>query len=419
MSYGTGLDDAPPVPRVVLLGADALLATLPATPVQVAHACMAAGFDAVYPATWGDELIASATLRRLAIRGDEPAILCACPRVADRLLVSGEELERFLIPLVAPVIAAARYLRAVYGQARVHITYIGGCPAGTDPVIDARLTPDELVQLFAEREVDVAAQPAFYDSVLPPDRRRFRSLPGGAPMSEQLAGVGVERRLAELEGEDFLTDLAQRLVSRERVLVDLAPRMGCACAGVSGGVVAGEARAAVMALEPPRAHSEVLDVSVHVDLDLALPRSPAVRPLAPREEEREHPATQPAVSPLAARDVLKIRAREAARRQRQATARARRQSGVPALRDGERGALPRAYAGVRRARAAPVERLDFGADVIVTPIIERERRITAITEPSAPRRRRRVFGGRLAPLPTFAEPAAPTPPPPARQRMIR
>src|SRR5690348_16284732 len=51
----------PSVP-VVILGTDALLAAAPATPVQLAHACLRGGFANVIPASWGDELIASAVL---------------------------------------------------------------------------------------------------------------------------------------------------------------------------------------------------------------------------------------------------------------------------------------------------------------------------------------------------------------------
>ena len=43
------------VPSVLILGTDAVLAAGPATPVQLVHACRAAGYDAVIPASWGDE----------------------------------------------------------------------------------------------------------------------------------------------------------------------------------------------------------------------------------------------------------------------------------------------------------------------------------------------------------------------------
>src|SRR5689334_17164604 len=77
---------APLPPAVVILGNDAQLAARPATPVQLAHAALALGFRAAVPASWGDELVASASLRIIAARGMRPAIHCACPHVARRLL---------------------------------------------------------------------------------------------------------------------------------------------------------------------------------------------------------------------------------------------------------------------------------------------------------------------------------------------
>ncbi len=50
----------------IILGADAVLGALPASPVQLAHACLALGFELAAPATWGDELIAEGCLDRLA-----------------------------------------------------------------------------------------------------------------------------------------------------------------------------------------------------------------------------------------------------------------------------------------------------------------------------------------------------------------
>jgi hypothetical protein len=47
-------------PSLVILGTDAVLAAAPATPVQLAHACLAAGYGAAVPASWGDELQLSA-----------------------------------------------------------------------------------------------------------------------------------------------------------------------------------------------------------------------------------------------------------------------------------------------------------------------------------------------------------------------
>src|SRR3954470_23671018 len=90
---------------IVVLGTDALLAASPATPVQLAHACLKAGFANVIPASWGDELIAAAVLRRLPHFGSGPVIQCSCPIVANRLLTTGGDLRPVMVSLVPPPIA--------------------------------------------------------------------------------------------------------------------------------------------------------------------------------------------------------------------------------------------------------------------------------------------------------------------------
>src|SRR5687768_5536332 len=294
-----------PLPSVAILGIDALLAARPATPVQLAHACQAAGYAAVYPVTWGDELLATACLRRLAVRGDEPAIFCACPHVSDALLEVGSDLARFLVPLVAPPVACARYLRALYGYNRVRITYIGGCPGADDPAIDARLTPMQFFGVLTQLDIDLHAQPEVFDSVLPPDRRRHRSVPGGAPTSEMLANEGHTHALEEIIDNDWKTELAQRLLFRDRALYDVAPSLGCHCAGARPGVSPAAARPSVVALEPPRASTDVIDPHVAVDVDRTLPiiapRGRDVAPVATIEQPPpDEPPAEAAPPPVAA-----------------------------------------------------------------------------------------------------------------------
>jgi hypothetical protein len=98
------------------------------------------------------------------------------------------------------------------------------------------------------------------------DARRFYSLPGGAPAPNWLY---VEKRgytLIEPTARDFLAEVAFRVSKKERRVVDLAPRLGCACSGVMTGKPWAEARETVAACEPPRAVHEVLDHDVPLDL---------------------------------------------------------------------------------------------------------------------------------------------------------
>lgn len=267
------------IPSVAVLGADALLAALPATPVQLAHACLVAGYQSVAPASWGDELIAAAALRVLEGHGQLPAIQCSCPYVAHRLLAAGTDLRPFLVSLVAPPVALARYLRAAYSPAKLRITFVGRCPGAADEAIDARLTPEELLAIFADRAIALDEQPQVFDSVIPPDRRRFCSQPGGLPTPETLwsasaNGGGGGRTLVELHGEDLPVELAQHLLAGKPVLIDVAGKLGCVCSGAAPGIEPGQTRARVVAVEPPRAQSPVVDERVPVELELPLPASP-------------------------------------------------------------------------------------------------------------------------------------------------
>jgi hypothetical protein len=268
--------DRRPVPMVAIIGNDAVLAAAPATPVQLAHACLRRGFTVAVPASWGDELVAAEAVRRLASRERGPAVMCVCPFARSRLLAHGADLAPFLVSLVSPPVATARYLRAVYGDHAVHITYIGGCPSAEDASIDARLTPDAFLAELAEQGIALSEQPLVFDSIVPPDRRRWCSLPGGAPTADILWADSDTRTLIEIDREDVSTDLAQHIITHEHVLLDLAPGLGCVCSGAIGTVPSRSARGAVTALEPPRAPGPTIDPTPLVSLDVPVGEQTAV-----------------------------------------------------------------------------------------------------------------------------------------------
>jgi iron only hydrogenase large subunit len=263
-------------PSVVILGNDAQLAARPATPVQLAHACLAAGYRAAVPGSWGDELIASATIQALTTHTVRPAIQCVCPHVARRVLAVGSDLSPYLVSLVAPPVAAARYVRQ-HSPSGVRITYVGRCPAASDDSIDARLTPEELLAQLAERGIRVAEQPTVFESVIPPDRRRHRSQPGGLPSPDELWSGDQPTTVEVISDEDLASEIAEKVLAATNSLLDLAPSVGCACAGARAGALTHSARADVVALEPPRASAPVVDEQFAVGLELPLPaaaRSP-------------------------------------------------------------------------------------------------------------------------------------------------
>lgn len=221
----------------VILGNDALVAARPATPAQLANACIAAGFDLVVPPAWGDELVATGYLERLAGRREPVIVACACPRVAALAAHAGTSLPT--VGLAAPPVAVARALRAVHGEA-ILITYVGSCPSASDPSIDVRFSPSALFAQLDRQEVRIAGQPTELAGAEGDRWRRYASVPGGLPALRFLARSPVDRVLRTLDAASF--ERGEIPPSRSDVLVDLAGAAQCACGGPRDEIEEGEPR---------------------------------------------------------------------------------------------------------------------------------------------------------------------------------
>lgn len=295
-------------PSLLILGTDAVLAAGPATPVQLAHACLAAGYRSVVPASWGDEIVARRALDAVEYTNG-PLVLCSCPFVMRRLGRHADDISSLVLSCVSPPVAAAAYLRALYAPAGVRVTYVGACPAGGHASIDAWLTPEELFADLAHKGIELASQPREFDSVLPPDRRRHFSEPGGAPSNDALRRAHGAPELVELEGHDFAIDLAQALLGSGQRLIDAAPALGCVCSGAASDVPPRAARARVRSGEPPRAPSPVVDHDVDLVIDIVTgpvsgERAPASLPSRHVAGAGDPPALiEPEDSPWTARAV--------------------------------------------------------------------------------------------------------------------
>src|SRR5437868_2080188 len=242
------LDGKTPALSLLILGADAVLAAQPATPVQLAHACLSDGFDHVIPGSWGDELVAEYVLGCVRdANAPLPALQSSCPRIVQRLAAHAEDIAPMTIRAVPPPIAVARYLRAVFAPGAVLLTYAGACPAAADSIFETWLTPEELFMRLDRRGIDVSTQPTAFDAVLPPDRRRYWSDPGGLPHAAMLAGDGIEVRA--VASEDIVPEVGDLLLSQRRALIDIAISCGCACSGATALAPSDSARSRVTDLE--------------------------------------------------------------------------------------------------------------------------------------------------------------------------
>ena len=359
--------DSPASP-VVILGADVVLAAQPATAVQLAHACRALGFATAIPVSWGDELVAAEAVRRIAV-GQRPMVRCSCPLVVERLLAEGDELSESIVRLPPPAVAASRYLRALYAPVRLLVTYAGSCHGAEDVSIDACLTPAELFRAFLERGIVVGSQPKMYDSILPPDRRRYCSEPGGVPSGAYLRSCGVA--MMSPAPPSFAVDVAHCLLSGARAVVEVAPAVGCAC--VYGSPDAEATAARLASAEPPRSPQPVVDSAIALDWSPPILRH-VERPLPPAAKPMEHARERtPAPSPVARGAASSDRASIAPRRSPA--------GGVPVSRDVGGRRLPRAYVAHRRSSPGGTRRME--SSEAEDAALERAGRRHPVSPPSA------------------------------------
>ncbi|MGH2899002.1 MAG: hypothetical protein ACRDMZ_10045, partial [Solirubrobacteraceae bacterium] len=206
-----------------------------------------------------------------------------------------------------------------------------------------------------ERDIVLDEQPRVFESIIPPDRRRFRSLPGGVPSAEALWSELGSRTLVEIDGDDIVTDLAQHLLTGKNVLVDASIRLGCACAGAVAG--AHTPRAQIATLEPPRAASPIIDDAPGIDLELPIPAAPrtpvdvvAISPSAPSPQSASSPGYEAGHRPSPPRGSASVHEVRPPRLSGPVIPRPVL-SAFPVARDVEGKSLPRAY--VARRRSSP------------------------------------------------------------------
>jgi len=133
---------------------------------QVVGALRAMGFASVHEVAFGAELVASQYKRLVAEDTDKLWIATTCPAVVGYVRRYHPDLTGSLAPVVSPMIAMARLLRAVHGDA-IRVVFVGPCIAkkreaispDLDGEVDEALTFTELRQMLASRGIDLDAVP--------------------------------------------------------------------------------------------------------------------------------------------------------------------------------------------------------------------------------------------------------------------
>lgn len=262
---------APPF-SIAILGNDAFLAAAPALAVQLMHAALAAGFDAVVPVSLGDELVAGETLRLAQLRGRRPVVQCSCPFSLSQLCKREANLADVTIAVAPAAVALARALRQERHDTQ-HITYIGACPGAQDPAIDLQVIPDAFLRGLTKKGIMLEQQPAVFTDRLPPDRRRFLSLPGGAPRPDLIASVLRRNTVALTARTNPLLAVADALFDGGVTMIDPAGAYRCVCAGADAAASVSEGRLAIASLEPARALSPIFEAPAWLDLRPTQPPS--------------------------------------------------------------------------------------------------------------------------------------------------
>ncbi|MBN2081091.1 4Fe-4S binding protein [bacterium] len=129
------------------------------------------GFDFVCEVAFGADLVARENLRVLRAADDRHYITSSCPAVNTYIQRYAPQLIGMLIPVVSPMVATARALRALHGD-DLKVVFIGPCiakkgEAGASEIdgeINAAITFIELREMFMHRGINAnAVKPSDFD----------------------------------------------------------------------------------------------------------------------------------------------------------------------------------------------------------------------------------------------------------------
>lgn len=222
--------------------AEHLIRTAPLTAVSLAPSYMAAftaaeqrglpgvlrglGFGIVAETAVGAEMVARAS-RMLIDRNQTGKFICtACPAVVRYVQWYKPEAAGALLPLVSPMVAHARYLKARYGP-ETAVVFVGPCIAKKDeaqrdecqPGVDAVLTFDELTDWVRSRGLSFTrAEESAFDDLRPADGRLF-PVSGGFAKTAGLSTDRLDRMVLNVEGPEGVKDAIDYVLRATEPLV--------------------------------------------------------------------------------------------------------------------------------------------------------------------------------------------------------
>ncbi|VBB09697.1 pas fold-4 [Lucifera butyrica] len=168
--------------KVIACLAPSFVAVFPAIPwQQVVSGIKRLGFSEVWAVAAGAELVVREYAKLMLNLPSQPVISSNCPALVGVVTKHYPELLPQLAPIVSPMLATARIVKAEYGDS-VKVVFIGPCiakkaearEAANHGLVDEVLTFRELQSLFQQYEIEPEKlPPAGFDGVQPRQGRLF------------------------------------------------------------------------------------------------------------------------------------------------------------------------------------------------------------------------------------------------------
>lgn len=221
---------------VAILAPEFAAAFADATPDQVEAGLARLGFYSIEDTVLGEEFVAVEYERMLAHLNGEMFIRSTCPAATEWLSRYHPDLARHLAPLISPMIAQGRLIKAIYKEP-VKTVYIGPCVArkaeAADPqvedAIDIVMTFSELERFFGEEKIDLAELPEFDEERNRPMLFKEASLIDGFPRDILARRSLLDTDVKVIRGSDSVGELAEAIEqgNRHPKIVDLLHCDGC------------------------------------------------------------------------------------------------------------------------------------------------------------------------------------------------
>ena len=221
--------------RVIACLAPSFIAEFhPAWPGQVVTALKKMGFAEVHEVAYGAHLVTLEYQKYLQEAGERQGLISTpCPAVVNLVSKYFPRLLPQLVPVVSPMIALGRYLKARQGP-DTRVVFIGPCvakkgEAGDEEVagaVDAVLTFLEIKEMLAARQIDIATcgdsdfdnEPAYLGRLYP--------VGGGLLRSAGIDADILANQVLVVEGRDDCLEFL-RAVNEGKMVPQMADMLFC------------------------------------------------------------------------------------------------------------------------------------------------------------------------------------------------